>query len=156
MRSGPFCVLILDLLYGLLNIQNCVLEAFWFGGWGGGLGSLCVGAVAPTGPLPPLLSLEAGLPTEARLLSSTLLWEEWAGTRSPRPLGAALAVFRLEMVAVPPVPLSSLAAALFFFLLSPEGLPGPRGPAAEEVGQVASQATVEGIARALAEVGNAV
>lgn len=72
-RSGLLCFLILDLLYGLLNIQNCVPEVFWFGEWGGGLGSLGAGAVAPTGPRPPLRPSEAGLPTEARLLSSTLL-----------------------------------------------------------------------------------
>lgn len=60
------------------------------------------------------------------------------------------------MVALPPVTLDSLAAALFLFFLSPESLPGPRGPPTEEVGQVANQATVEGVAGALAEVGNAV
>lgn len=63
------------------------------------------------------------------------------------------------MVAQPPAILNSLAAAILLFLLlllHPQGLPGPRGPSTEEVGQVAGQATVEGVAGALAEMGDAV
>lgn len=79
-------------------------------------------------------------------------------SRGPTPPGAAPLVFRHEMVAWPPATLNSLAAAipLFLLLLGPQGLPGPRGPSTEEVGQVAGQAAVEGVAGALAEVGDAV
>lgn len=70
------------------------------------------------------------------------------------PPGAAPLVFRHKTVARPLATLNILAAA--FLVLSPEGLPGPRGPSTEEVGQVAGQAAVEGVAGALAEVGDTV
>lgn len=115
--------------------------------------------VAPS-PLPPTYVLFFHLPCVWGVLSDALLRAGSLGRgKELRLTGLTPKWHSLRflgtMAAFSSASLDSLAAA-FLLLFSPEGLPGPRGPPTEEVGQVSSQTSVKGVAGALAEVGNSV